>query len=50
MTESDREEKFMDCASRVLGKAGAEKLLELCHSCRSLADIGELARATVPAG
>lgn len=50
MTDRDREEKFMDCASRVLGSGGAKKLLALCHNCQSLADIGELARATVPAG
>ncbi len=49
MTESDRVEKFMDCAARVLGTAGAERLLDLCKDCLSLTNISELARATVPA-
>jgi 2-methylcitrate dehydratase PrpD len=50
MTENDRVEKFADCAARVLGAAGAERLLDLCKNCLSLADIRELVRATVPAG
>lgn len=49
MTEQDRVEKFMDCAARVLGTAGAERLLDLCRGCLSLADVRELARATLPA-
>ena len=49
MTERDRSAKFMDCAARVLGAAGAERLLELARRARSLADMRELAQATVPA-
>jgi 2-methylcitrate dehydratase PrpD len=48
MTEPDRVAKFMDCATRVLGAPGAEHLLSLCRRCRSLRDIRELLRATVP--
>jgi hypothetical protein len=50
MTESDRAAKFMDCAARVLGAAGAEHLFGLARRARSLPDIRELAQATVPAG
>jgi len=50
MTEAARVEKFMDCASRVLGTPGAERLLQLCRQCRTLPDIRELVRATVPIG
>lgn len=48
MTENDRVEKFMDCAARVLGTTGAERLLDLGKGCLSLTDIRELAQATVP--
>ena len=48
MTPSDREEKFLDCAGRVLGSAGAKKLFDLVERCGSLKTIAELARATVP--
>jgi 2-methylcitrate dehydratase PrpD len=50
MTEGDRAAKFMDCAARVLGAAGAERLFELARRARSLPDIRELAQATVPVG
>lgn len=50
MTENDHVEKFMDCAARVLGAAGAKRLLVFCRDCLSLADIRELAQATVPVG
>jgi 2-methylcitrate dehydratase PrpD len=50
MTEADRAAKFLNCAARVLGAAGAEHLLELAGRARSLPDIRELAQATVPAG
>lgn len=49
MTEQDRAGKFMDCAARVLGTSGAERLLDLSRRCRTLPDIRELAQATVPA-
>lgn len=50
MTERDRNTKFMDCAARVLGAAGAERLLGLARRARSLPDIREVTRAAVPAG
>src|SRR6185295_19392468 len=49
MTAQDGVEKFMDCAGRVLGRPGAERLLKLLERCAELPDIKELARATVPA-
>jgi hypothetical protein len=49
MTERDRTAKFLDCAERVLGAAGAEKLLDSARRARSLPDIRELAAATTPA-
>lgn len=48
IAERDRSAKFMDCAVRVLGAAGAGGLLELARRARSLTDIRELAQATVP--
>jgi 2-methylcitrate dehydratase PrpD len=50
MTAQDRIEKFMDCAGRVLGQPGAERLLRLLDGCAELTDIRELIRAAVPAG
>lgn len=49
MTERDRTAKFLDCAERVLGAAGAERLLDSARRARSLPDIRELAAATTPA-
>jgi 2-methylcitrate dehydratase PrpD len=49
MTAQDRVEKFMDCAGRVLGQPGAERLLGLFERCGELSDVRELIRATVPA-
>ena len=49
MTAEDRLEKFMDCAGRVLGQPGAERLLELFQRCNKLDDARELVCATVPA-
>ena len=48
MTERDRTAKFLDCAARVLGAAGAEKLLALARDARSLPAVRELTAATVP--
>jgi len=50
MTPQDRIEKFLDCASRVLGEPGAKHLLGLLERCSELADARELVRATVPKG
>ena len=49
MSEEDRAAKFMNCAARVLGDAGAGRLLELAQRCHALKDVRELARATAPA-
>ena len=49
MTERDRTVKFLDCAERVLGAGGAEKLLDLARRVRSLPDIREVTAATMPA-
>jgi len=48
MTAQDRVEKFTDCAGRVLGQPGAERLLRLLERCAELPDLRELTRATVP--
>lgn len=49
MTPQDRIEKFMDCAGRVLGAPGAQRLLDLLQRMGELPDARELLRATVPA-
>jgi 2-methylcitrate dehydratase PrpD len=48
MTEAGRTEKFMDCAARILGVDGAERLLEIASRCETLPDIRELIAETVP--
>lgn len=48
MTPTDRAEKFLDCAGRVLGSSGAKQLLEMTEHCGQLKSVAELARATVP--
>ena len=49
MTAAERDEKFLDCAGRVLGAVGARRALDLCIGARTIANVQELARATVPA-
>ncbi len=49
VSESERDEKFLDCAGRVLGGVGAKRVLDLAIAARSLGNIAELARLTVPA-
>lgn len=46
----DRNEKFLDCAGRLLGEQGARALLDLALNCQSLEDVSTLARATVKSG
>jgi 2-methylcitrate dehydratase PrpD len=48
MTAHERTEKFMDCAGRVLGRPGAERLFQLLQHCRELPDVRELLCATNP--
>ena len=50
MTAQDRVEKFIDCAGRVLGQPGAERLFRLLERCAELPDVREVIRATVPSG
>ena len=49
MSAAERDEKFIDCAARVLGEQGARKSLGLVSGCRGLADVAVLGRATMPA-
>ena len=49
MSEADRDEKFMDCAGRVIGEKGARALLDLAQKCEQLPDVRVLAQATLPA-
>jgi 2-methylcitrate dehydratase PrpD len=49
MAESERNEKFLDCAGRVLGEVGARRTLDLAIGVRSLGNVADLARAMVPA-
>ncbi len=49
MTAEDRVEKFIDCAGRVLGQPGAQRLLALFERFVELPDVREPIRATVPA-
>ena len=49
MTPAERDEKFLDCAGRVLGGIGARRVLDLAIGARSLGNVAELARAMVPA-
>ena len=44
----ERDQKFLDCAGRVLSGAEARTLLDLLLNCRSLTDVGPLIRATAP--
>jgi 2-methylcitrate dehydratase PrpD len=48
MTAAERNEKFLDCAGRVLGSAGARRVLDLAIGMGDLSNVAELARATVP--
>ena len=45
MTEREHEEKFLDCAGRVLDAASARALLDLLRRCEELADVRLLTRA-----
>ncbi len=48
MSAEERDEKFLDCAGRVLGDVGAKAVLELAVDARRLDDVAKLARAMVP--
>ncbi len=49
MSAAERNDKFLDCAGRVLGSAGARRVLDLLVATASLPGIAELTRAMVPA-
>jgi 2-methylcitrate dehydratase PrpD len=49
MTQGDRDEKFLDCAGRVLGQPGAQRLLDLLRGFETIPNIKTLIKATVPA-
>lgn len=48
VSEAERDEKFLDCAGRVLSDREARELLALLLKCQSLADVSPLVQATVP--
>lgn len=48
MTAAERDEKFLDCAGRVLGGVGAKRVLDLAIGARALANVADLTRAMVP--
>ena len=50
ISAADHDEKFLDCAGRLLGKQGARALLDLALNCQSLPDVSALVRATVKGG
>jgi len=49
MSAAERDEKFLDCAGRVLGDIGARRVLDLAVGAKQLGNVAELARAMVPA-
>lgn len=49
LTAAERDEKFLDCAGRVLGGVGAKRVLDLCIALRARGSVGDLAQAMVPA-
>jgi 2-methylcitrate dehydratase PrpD len=49
MSEKERDEKFLDCAGRLLGGVGARRVLDLAVGVGSLGNVADLARSTVPA-
>ena len=48
VSAAERDGKFLDCAGSLLTGEEARYLLELLLNCRSLADVGVVARATAP--
>jgi 2-methylcitrate dehydratase PrpD len=49
MNAAERDEKFLDCAGRVLGAVAARRTLDLAIAARNLGNVAELVRSTVPA-
>ena len=48
MSDTERDEKFIDGAGRVLGAPGAQHLLDLLRRFETIPDVGSLINATVP--
>jgi 2-methylcitrate dehydratase PrpD len=48
MNAAERDEKFLDCAGRVLGDIGARKALSLAVDMRKLGNAADLAKSMVP--
>ena len=49
MSDRDLEAKFLGLSRGILSAGQAEKLIALCWSIQDLQEVGELARASVPA-
>jgi len=49
MSAADHEEKFLDCAGRVLGTSGSQRLLDVVRVIETLADMNTLTQAMAPA-
>jgi hypothetical protein len=49
MSDSDLEAKFRALADGILSKPETDKLIRLCWDVAKLNDVGEVARASVPA-
>jgi 2-methylcitrate dehydratase PrpD len=49
VTAAERDEKFLDCAGRVLGGAGARRVLDMAIGMAALGNVTEFSRAMVPA-
>jgi len=50
LSDADLETKFRGLAEGILSKAETDKLIRLCWDVGKLKDVGEIARASVPAG
>jgi 2-methylcitrate dehydratase PrpD len=50
LSDADLETKFRGLAEGILSKAETDKLIRLCWDVGKLKDVGEVARASVPAG
>ena len=50
LSDADLETKFRGLAEGILSRAEADKLIRLCWDVGKLKDVGEVARASVPAG
>ena len=49
VSAAERDEKFLDCAGRVLGSAGSRRVLDMAIAMASLGNVTEFSRAMVPA-